>query len=155
MRLARLQSEEGMTLIELLIAMVVMAIGISAIVAGFSSGILAVNRAKLTSTVGALADKQMELYRQAAFTSPDLSPRHMSGGTQTGSDGNTYWLGTDISWICVVPPENRTYDATPLPCTGSPPSRRVKLVSIEVHKGSTSAGDLLFTESATFDSATG
>ena len=58
-----------MTLIELLIAMVVMAIGISAIVAGFSSGILAVDRARLASTAGALADKQMELYRQAAFTS--------------------------------------------------------------------------------------
>ena len=45
--------------------MVVMAIGISAIVAGFSSGIVAVNRARLTSTAGALADQQMELYRQA------------------------------------------------------------------------------------------
>ena len=33
-----------MTLIELLIAMVVMSIGITALVAGFSSGILAVNR---------------------------------------------------------------------------------------------------------------
>ena len=42
----RLRAEEGMTLIELLIAMVVMSIGIAALVAGFSSGILAVNRAR-------------------------------------------------------------------------------------------------------------
>ena len=41
-----LRAEEGMTLVELLIAMVVMSIGITAIVAGFSSGILAVDRAK-------------------------------------------------------------------------------------------------------------
>ncbi len=58
-----------MTLIELLIAMVVMSIGITALVAGFSSGILAVNTARATSTAGTLADKQMELYRQAGFTS--------------------------------------------------------------------------------------
>ena len=66
-----------MTLIELLIAMVVMALGISAIVAGFGSGLLSVGRAREASTVGTLADKQMEIYRQAPFTSltPGTSER--------------------------------------------------------------------------------
>ena len=64
-----MRAEEGMTLIELLIAMAVMSIGISALVAGFSSGIVSINRASTTSMAGTLADKQMELYRQAAFTS--------------------------------------------------------------------------------------
>ena len=82
---SRLQAEDGMTLIELLIAMVVMAIGISAIVAGFSSGILAVDRARLASTAGALADKQMELYRQAAFTS--LIPAALNGAPETAPTG--------------------------------------------------------------------
>ena len=31
----------------------------------------------------------------------------------------------------------------------------MKLVAIEVHKGSTSAGDLVFSETSTFDSSTG
>jgi type II secretory pathway pseudopilin PulG len=52
-----------MGLVELLIAMTVMAIGISAIVAGFSSGIFAVKRAGDASTAAAVADKQMEAYR--------------------------------------------------------------------------------------------
>jgi type II secretory pathway pseudopilin PulG len=141
-----------MTLIELLIAMVVMSIGISAIVAGFSSGILSIRRAHDAATAGALADKQMELYRQAAFTS--LSPGALSGGTQTGSDGRTYWVGKTISWTCVVGPANTTTSATPPACTGTPASRAVKLVAVEVHRGSTSAGQLLFSESATFDSST-
>jgi type II secretory pathway pseudopilin PulG len=62
--------EGGFGLIELLIAMTVMAIAIFAIVAGFSSGIIAVNRASQVSTAGTLADKQMEAYR--ALTYPDI-----------------------------------------------------------------------------------
>ena len=148
-----LRSEEGMTLIELLIAMVVMAIGISAIVAGYSSGFVSINRARLTSTAGVLADKQMEAYRQAGFSS--LTPGALSGGPQNGSDGQTYWVGSSISWTCVVGPANTTTSPTPPACTGTPSSRAVKLVSVEVHKGSTSSGALVFKESATFDSSTG
>jgi prepilin-type N-terminal cleavage/methylation domain-containing protein len=152
MKPTRLQSEEGMTLIELLIAMAVMALGISAIVAGFSSGLLSISRARQASTVGTLADRQMELYRQAPFSS--LTPGALSGGTQTGSDGRTYWVGSTISWTCIVGPPNTTTNLTPPTCTDTPASRAVKLVEIEVHKGSTSSGELAFSESATFDSST-
>src|SRR4051794_15416910 len=133
--------------------MVVMAIGISAIVAGYSSGLLAVNRARVTSTAGTVADAQMETLRQRSFAS--LAPAPLSGGQQTGSDGQSYWVGTTISWTCVVGPDNTTTSSTPPACSGTPASRPVKLVAIEVHKGSTSSGDLIFSESATFDSSTG
>jgi prepilin-type N-terminal cleavage/methylation domain-containing protein len=152
MRRTRLHSEDGMTLIELLVAMVVMALGISAIVAGFTSGLLSVNRARQTSTVGTLADRKMEVYRQAPFSS--LTPGALSGGAQTGSDGQTYWVGATVSWTCIVGPANTTTSPTPPTCSGTPASRAVKLVAIEVHKGSTSAGALVFSESATFDSST-
>jgi prepilin-type N-terminal cleavage/methylation domain-containing protein len=148
-----------MTLIELLIAMTVMAIGISGVVAGFSSGMFAINRARTTSTVGALADKQMETYRQAGFAS--LVPGALSGGAQQGSDGQMYWVGATISWTCVVGPANTTTSPAPPTCTGTPATRAVKLVSLEVHKASppgsppTSSGPLAFSESATFDSSTG
>jgi prepilin-type N-terminal cleavage/methylation domain-containing protein len=60
----RLGSDEGgFGLIELMIAMTIMAIGIMAIVAGFSSGIVALTNANRASTAGTLADKQMEAYR--------------------------------------------------------------------------------------------
>jgi prepilin-type N-terminal cleavage/methylation domain-containing protein len=153
MNRTNLKSEDGMTLIELLVAMVVMVLGVSAIVAGFGSGLLSVSRAREASTVGTLADRKMELYRQAPFTS--LTPGALSGGTQTGSDGRTYWVGSTIAWTCVVGPANTTTNMTPPACTGTPASRAVKLVSIEVHNGSTSSGPLAFSESATFDSSTG
>jgi len=134
-----------MTLIELLIAMVVMSIGIAALVAGFSSGVVSINRARMTSTAGTLADKQMELYRQAAFTS--LPVGLQTPTTPTGPDGHTYWMQVNGDWTCAV----GTYSAGS--CSGTPASRPVKLMTIVVRDGSDTA-KLLFTESATFDSST-
>ena len=48
---------------ELLMAMVMLNVGILAIVAAFSSGNSALSRANRVSTAGALANKQMEVYR--------------------------------------------------------------------------------------------
>ena len=59
----RVREESGFGLVELLIAMTVMVVGITAIVAGLSSGIVAVKRAADESTAAALADAQMEAYR--------------------------------------------------------------------------------------------
>jgi prepilin-type N-terminal cleavage/methylation domain-containing protein len=138
-----------MTLIEMLIAMVVMSIGIAALVAGFSSGVVSINRARLTSTAGTLADKQMELYRQAAFTS--LPVGLQTPTTPAGPDGHTYWMQVDGAWTCAV----GTYTpGPPASCSGTPASRPVKVLTITVRDGSPTA-KLLFTESATFDSSTG
>jgi len=63
----RLSGEGGFGIIELLIAMLVLALGIMAIVAGFSSGIVALDRASRAGTAGTLADKQMEGYRALGF----------------------------------------------------------------------------------------
>jgi prepilin-type N-terminal cleavage/methylation domain-containing protein len=141
-----LRAEEGMTLIELLIAMVVLSIGIAALVAGFSSGVVSINRARVTSTAGTLADQQMELYRQAAFTSLPIGAQTPT--TPTGPDGHTYWMQVNGEWTCAV----GTYSAGS--CSGTPTSRPVKLMTIVVRDGSDTA-KLLFTESATFDSSTG
>jgi len=144
----RLRAEEGMTLIELLIAMVVTSIGIAALVAGFSSGIVSINHSRLTSTAGSLADQQMELYRQAPFTS--LPTTLQSPTTPAGPDGHTYWMQVDGSWTCAV----GAYSAGPPPsCSGTPASRPVKTVTINVRDGSATAR-LLFSETTTFDSST-
>ena len=142
-------NEEGLGLIELLIAMVIMAVGISALVAGFSSGILSVNRARLTSTAGALADKQMELYRQAAFTSLPMGLQTPT--TPTGADGRTYWMQVEGAWTCAI----GTYSAgPPASCSGTPASRPVKRLTVTVRDGS-ATGKVLFTEGAAFDASTG
>jgi len=138
-----------MTLVELLVAMVVMSIGVAALVAGFSSGVFAINRARLTSTAGTLADQQMEIYRQAAFTA--LPVGLQTPTTPSGPDGHTYWMQVDGAWTCAV----GTYSAgPPATCSGTPTSRPLKLLTITVRDGSATA-KLLFTENATFDSSTG
>jgi prepilin-type N-terminal cleavage/methylation domain-containing protein len=142
-----------MTLIELLIAMFVLSIGIMAIVAGFSSGILAVNRARVASTAGVLADKQMEGYRNGSFASLPTTGLQ-TPTTPTGPDGHTYWMQSSFTWSCasgsVVPGPPATCNVP----AGTYATRPVKLVTITVRDGSSGAR-VLFTESATFDSSTG
>jgi prepilin-type N-terminal cleavage/methylation domain-containing protein len=135
----RLKSEAGFGLVELLIAMVVMAIGITGIVAAFTSGIVALSRANQIGTAGTLADKQMEAYRALPFSEIALSVAGtgapytpITGDTQTGSyditacttgcvfssgPGLTYCSAAPTSWpsTCtavqspVTGPDGRTY----------------------------------------------
>jgi type II secretory pathway pseudopilin PulG len=64
----RLRSEGGFGLVELLIAMVMLNIGLIAVVASFSSGIVSLNRASRLTTAAVIADQQMELYRALTHT---------------------------------------------------------------------------------------
>jgi type II secretory pathway pseudopilin PulG len=59
----RAREESGFGMLELLMAMVMLNVGILAVVAAFSSGNAALARANRISTAGALANKQMEVYR--------------------------------------------------------------------------------------------
>jgi prepilin-type N-terminal cleavage/methylation domain-containing protein len=90
----RLRSQQGMTLVELLIAMVVIAIGVAGLVAGLGGGILAAERASTASTAGALADKQMEAYRSITFASiaTDTTTTGAADATYTGDSAyNATW----------------------------------------------------------------
>jgi prepilin-type N-terminal cleavage/methylation domain-containing protein len=69
----RARSEAGFGLVELMIAMVVLAVGILALVAGLSSGYLALNRAGQRGTAAAMADSQMEKYRGLTYASIGLT----------------------------------------------------------------------------------
>ena len=105
--LARLQNEKGFGLVELLVAMTVMSIGIVALVAGFSSGFGAINRASHNSTAGTLADQQMEALQARARTPRSTSvARCTEGGYPTVAP-----TGSRVSDAEVCP------DGTP---TGSP-----------------------------------
>jgi prepilin-type N-terminal cleavage/methylation domain-containing protein len=93
--MARLMREAGMTLVELLIAMVVMSIGIVAIVEGYSSGIFSTVRATRSSSAGALADQQMENFRGLTFSSMYTAASPMDA-TYTGDSAY------DATWKCVI-----------------------------------------------------
>jgi Tfp pilus assembly protein PilV len=89
---ARVTSEGGFGLVELLIALTVMAIGVTGIVAAFTSGIVALERANQTATAGTLADRQMEAYRALPYSSIALSAAGtgtpytpVTGDAQTGN----------------------------------------------------------------------
>jgi type II secretory pathway pseudopilin PulG len=79
-------NEAGFGLIELLIAMVVLNVGLLAIVAAFSSGAVAINRAGKTGTASALADAQMEQYRTLPYYAIGLD----TSGAGTAATDATY-----------------------------------------------------------------
>jgi prepilin-type N-terminal cleavage/methylation domain-containing protein len=72
-RRLRVQREEGFTLVELLIAMIVLTVGILALVAAYTSGFVALNRATRVSSAQLLADSQMERFRALTYNSIQLN----------------------------------------------------------------------------------
>ncbi|MFL5921890.1 MAG: hypothetical protein ACJ75Q_15035 [Gaiellaceae bacterium] len=118
---ARLRSQDGFGLIELLMAMVMLNIGILAIVAAFQTGMFALNRASRLSTASALADQQMELYRAVTYVAIALD------STSLAAVDDTYRCDTALGSSC----PNSTSGETTTTCSGSPlpneclPSRTV------------------------------
>lgn len=72
-RTPRVQGEEGQTLVELLIAMMVLTVGILALVAAYSSGYMALNRATRVSSATMVADAQMERFRALEYSAIKLN----------------------------------------------------------------------------------
>ncbi len=146
---ARMREERGIGLVELLVAMTVMSIGIFALVAGFSSGFGAINRASKTSTAGTLADQQMEEFRRRSWESVGA----IAGSTITGPDGRTYWIESTVASTC---PDEAAPTGTPPTCTLSDgvTSRPLKRATVTVREGSAS-GPVLINSSSTFDKSTG
>lgn len=66
------RDEGGFGLVELLIAMTILAVGILALFAMFESGIRSIKRASTVTTAGALADREMENFRAIRYDSIGL-----------------------------------------------------------------------------------
>src|SRR3954454_2284593 len=145
----RLREQEGFGLVELLIAMTVMVIAITAIAAAFTSGLVALSRASRTSTAATLADTQMEGYRKVRYTDAALAPTCSSGtpaatdcfvsSTTTGPDGRSYRIDAAVRFDCALGTLGGTvgtfpYSAT---CTPSGAARPTKRVTIVVYDPST------------------
>jgi Tfp pilus assembly protein PilV len=111
-----MRRDEGFGLMELLIAMTVMTIGIMAIVAGLSSGMLAMNSASRTSTAGTLADKQMEAYRALPYTKIALKKTLVDAAASPYSTDAAY-AGTILEDVLLAS-TTEAYDGTY--CSTSP-----------------------------------
>jgi Tfp pilus assembly protein PilV len=99
---ARLRNEDGIGLVELLIALLVLNVGIFATLGAFTSAATTIRRASHISTAAALADKQMEAYRDSSYASipPACNPTPTTSTTTssaTGADGRQYTVTTTAS----------------------------------------------------------
>ena len=177
--IARLRTQEGFGLIELMVSMVMLNIGILAIVAAFNSGALALKRAGEVSTASVVADKQMELYRALKYTEIALDSTAVAtantdtiyqcdqankidpAGTCGGANEQTQELRTcaTLTPQCdprqtVMGPDHRSYRVDTYIISQTPPTGRpVKLVTIVVRKSGSSTP--LSRLNSTFDESTG
>lgn len=130
--LRRLRREEGFGLVELTIALVVLAVGLLVLVGSFGSGYTAINRASTVSAATALADKQMEAHRAQTYAS--LASSGTSTTTETGPDGLQYSVVSAFSTD-----------------TATVPGRTLKVVTVTV----TRSGRQWVQEQSTFDQLSG
>ncbi len=164
-----LRSEEGFTLVELLIAMIVLTVGILALVAAYTSGYVALNRATRISSAQVLVDSQMERFRALSYTAIQLNTNcgtncaedstYTSDSVYSSTTQVTGCSTTDVTCLptrTVIGPDNGSYrldtyikyscvsgtlSTSPTLTCGSTSPSPVKLVTVVVHSvGGTGLG---------------
>ena len=93
----KLRGEEGLGLVELLIALLVLNVGIFATLGAFTSAATTINRASHFSTASAISDKTMECFRDSSYASISWTvgaPCYLT--TTIGPDGRTYNLSATV-----------------------------------------------------------
>jgi Tfp pilus assembly protein PilV len=93
---AKLREETGLGLIELLISLLVLNLGIFATLGAFTSGAVAIRNASRASTAAALADKNIEAFRDMPYSNASFAVGTTTAN-QTGADGLTYSVTTAIT----------------------------------------------------------
>ena len=108
-----------MGLVELLIAMTILAVALLALVAAFSSGALTLQRAGQTSTASAIANQQMELYRGLKYCSIRLDDGSLPAPAPYASD--PAYSGSQVldTAVCGGSAPTCTAVAWPDPCDAS------------------------------------
>jgi prepilin-type N-terminal cleavage/methylation domain-containing protein len=81
------RSQEGFGLVELIIAMMVLAIGVLGVASAFISGMVTLRRANQIATATALADRQLERYRALTYCAIYLDSSSVPAGYWTGIAG--------------------------------------------------------------------
>jgi prepilin-type N-terminal cleavage/methylation domain-containing protein len=164
----RLGGEQGFGLIELLIALTILAIALFALLAAFVTGVSTIRRAGSVSTASALASTQLGLYRALTYSAITLD------ATAVGSTDSTYQsdtaipggVATEVTSTCtglpnqcnpsrtVTGPDHGQYRIdTYIVATTPTGGRAVKLVTVVVRNASTLA--TYVRRISAFDSSTG
>jgi type II secretory pathway pseudopilin PulG len=165
----RLRSDEaGIGLVELLVAMGILAIAISAQLSVFSSSYVSLSRANMKGTAVTMADKQMENYRTLPYSCVYLAS---ASGDSTYTGDSAYSASEVTASNCspnatpatsattasqtVSGPDNRSYRVDTYVVTTTPTGgRSLKKVTVVVHSVTSGVvGNVLARESSTFDQA--
>ena len=93
---AKLRDETGLGLIEMLISLLILNLGIFATMGAFTSGGVAIRNASRISTASALADKNLEAFRDMSYSSASFAVGTTTAN-QTGADGLKYSVTTTIT----------------------------------------------------------
>lgn len=95
---ARFRSEAGFGLVELMIALIVLAVGILATIGVFQTSLLHLGRATKVSTAAAVGEQQMENFRAVKFDAIGLEPTAFA----TAVTDSTFTGDTACKSTCTV-----------------------------------------------------
>ena len=168
----RLRSEEGFGLVELTIAMAMMAIALLVLVAALSSGEVTLQRAGAAGTAGTLADRQMEKYRAIKYASIMLdTSTTTAASTDSVYNGDSAYSATQVTGTCtltswpdpcnpkqtpVTGPDNRQYRVDTYITTYTPTGgRALKVITVVVRDLNHLTGPPLSRLQSRFDVSTG
>jgi type II secretory pathway pseudopilin PulG len=107
--------EDGIGLVELIIAMAILTVGLLAILATFSSGMTALARSSRTANASTLADSQMQLYRALTYCAIRLRNASVPGAAPY-TNAPDY----DAAATKVTDTTPGSCGATTLPCPAPP-----------------------------------
>jgi len=87
---ARVRSQQGFALIEMLAAIVIINIGLLAILLALNSGMITLRRSAESSTASAVADQQIERYRAVTFAAVFLDTTSLAATDSTYASDTAY-----------------------------------------------------------------
>lgn len=168
----KVSTDGGFGLVELVIAMAMLAVALLALVAAISSGIVTLQRSGSAATAGTLADKQMERYRAIKYTVIQLDTTAVTTANAdtvyTGEAG--VWSGSQVTAACtltawpdpcnprqtVTGPDNHQYRVDTYITYQTPAGgRQLKLITVVVRDPQRLTGPALAKLQSRFDEATG
>jgi Tfp pilus assembly protein PilV len=94
---AKLRGEDGIGLIELLIALLVLNVGIFATLGAFTSAATTIRRASHISTAAAIADQEVEALHNAKYDTGIVTQAAFTWPSAQTPDGRTYSVQVDVT----------------------------------------------------------
>jgi type II secretory pathway pseudopilin PulG len=123
-RFRRLSDESGQQLVELLVAMIILAVALTALLGLLVSAMLSIQRTSVRGTATALADQRLELYRTLSYANIRLNSSAVSGLSATSAYVTAHAADSSIPSATgeVVCGGTAPDGSTEITCVASPPT---------------------------------